>query len=90
MDVNKEKICYTLPFCFYKGEKASQASEIVNAVHGHDIATSNDAQFLFRRFRSGFFVIQDAPHKCKPFVENLVKIMEMIEVDRHGTSRSIA
>ncbi|CAK9811656.1 Histone-lysine N-methyltransferase SETMAR [Anthophora quadrimaculata] len=83
MEVNKEKIRYILQFFFDKGENASQATEIVNGVYGPDTVTINYVQFWFRRFRSGIFDIKDAPRTGRPVVENVDKITEIIEVDRH-------
>ncbi|GFU98131.1 histone-lysine N-methyltransferase SETMAR [Trichonephila clavipes] len=47
-------------------------------------------QFWFRRFRSDIFDVKDAPRTCRPIVENVDKITEIIEVDQHFSSRSIA
>ncbi|GFW59202.1 hypothetical protein TNCV_2781331 [Trichonephila clavipes] len=41
------------------------------------------------RFR-GIFDVQDAPRIGRPVIENVDKITEIIEVDRHVSSRSIA
>ncbi|GFU79540.1 histone-lysine N-methyltransferase SETMAR [Trichonephila clavipes] len=90
MEVNKGKIWYILQFFFDKGESASQAAEIVNDVYGIDTVTANYVQFWFRRFRSGIFDVKDAPRKSRSIVENVDKITEIIEVDRHVSSRSIA
>ncbi|GFT31651.1 histone-lysine N-methyltransferase SETMAR [Trichonephila clavipes] len=83
MEVNKEKIRYFSQFFFDKGENASQAAEIVDGVYGADTVTGNYVQFWFRRFRSGIFEIKDAPRTGRPVVENVYKITEIIEVDRH-------
>ncbi|KAL9910473.1 histone-lysine N-methyltransferase SETMAR-like isoform 1-T5 [Glossina fuscipes fuscipes] len=90
MELNKEKIRYILQFFFDKGDNASQAATIVNGVYGSDTVTANYVQFWFRRFRSGIFDVKDAPRTGRPVVENVDKIGEMIEVDRHVSSRNIA
>ncbi|KAL9918814.1 histone-lysine N-methyltransferase SETMAR-like [Glossina fuscipes fuscipes] len=90
MEVNKEKIRYILQFFFDKGENASQAAKIVNGVYGSDTVTPNHVQFWFRRFRSGIFDVKVAPRTGRPVVENVDKIGEMIEVDRHVSSLNIA
>ncbi|GFV42089.1 histone-lysine N-methyltransferase SETMAR [Trichonephila clavipes] len=90
MEVNKEKIRYILQFFFDKGENASQAAEIVNDIYSADTVTVNYVQFWFRRFRSGTFDVKDAPRTGRPVVENVDKIAEIIEVDRHVSCRSIA
>lgn len=90
MEVNKEKIRYILQFFFDKGENASQTAEIVNGVYGANTVTANYVQFWFRRFRSGIFDVKDASRTGRPVVENANKITEIIEVDRHVSSRSIA
>ncbi|GFT23432.1 histone-lysine N-methyltransferase SETMAR [Trichonephila clavipes] len=38
----------------------------------------------------GIFDVKDAPRIDRPVVENVDKITEIIEVDRHVSSRSIA
>ncbi|GFT27151.1 putative DD34D transposase [Trichonephila clavipes] len=47
-------------------------------------------KFWFHRFRSGIFKVKDAPHTDRPIFENIDKITEIIEVDQHASSRSIA
>ncbi|GFU21395.1 histone-lysine N-methyltransferase SETMAR [Trichonephila clavipes] len=90
MEVKKEKIPYILQFFFDKDKNASQAAEIVHGVYGVHTATANYVQFWFRRFRSGIFDVKVAPRTGRPVVENVDKITEIIEVDRHVSSRSIA
>ncbi|GFW22258.1 histone-lysine N-methyltransferase SETMAR [Trichonephila clavipes] len=90
MEVNKEKLRFFLQFFFDKGENASQMAEIANGIYGADTVAANYVQFWFRRFRSGISDVKDAPQKGKPIVENVDKITEIIEVDRHVSSRSIS
>ncbi|GFV68464.1 histone-lysine N-methyltransferase SETMAR [Trichonephila clavipes] len=90
MKVNKENIRFCLQFFFDKGENASQVTEIANGFYGPDTVTANYVQFWFRRFRSGIFDVKDASRTGRPIVENVDKITEIIEVDRHVSSRSIA
>ncbi|GFU20947.1 histone-lysine N-methyltransferase SETMAR [Trichonephila clavipes] len=90
MEINKEKNRYILRFFFDKNENSSQAAEIVNGVYGADTVTVSYVQLWFRRFRSVIFDVKDAPHTGRPVVENVDKITEIIEVDRHVSSRSIA
>ncbi|KAG5321977.1 SETMR methyltransferase, partial [Acromyrmex heyeri] len=89
MDTSKEKILHILQFFFDKGENASQAAENVNSVYGPDTVTANHAQFWFRRFRSGNFDVKDASLSGRPIVENVDKIMEIVESDRHVSTVSI-
>ncbi|GFW33209.1 histone-lysine N-methyltransferase SETMAR [Trichonephila clavipes] len=72
------------------GKNASQAAEVVNGVYGADTVTANYLQFWFHRFRSGIFDVKVVPRPGRPVVENVDKITEIIEVDRHVSSRSIA
>ncbi|GFT50893.1 histone-lysine N-methyltransferase SETMAR [Trichonephila clavipes] len=39
---------------------------------------------------TGIFYVEDTPRTGRPVVENVEKITEIIEVDRHVSSRSIA
>ncbi|GFV21193.1 histone-lysine N-methyltransferase SETMAR [Trichonephila clavipes] len=72
------------------GENASQAAEIVKGLYGADIVIANYVQFWFHRFRSGIFHVKEAPRTFRTVVENVDKITEIIEVDWHVSSRSIA
>ncbi|GFS95016.1 histone-lysine N-methyltransferase SETMAR [Trichonephila clavipes] len=90
MEVNKEKIRYILQFFFDKGENASHAAEAVNGVYGADTVTANYVQFWFRRFCSGIFDVKDASCTGRPVIENVDKIPEIMEVEWHVSSRSIA
>ncbi|GFT27467.1 hypothetical protein TNCV_1275651 [Trichonephila clavipes] len=51
---------------------------------------TNYVQFWFNRFRSGIFDVKDAPRTVRPIVENVDKISEIFEVDRHVRTRIIA
>ncbi|GFV21223.1 histone-lysine N-methyltransferase SETMAR [Trichonephila clavipes] len=76
-------------FFFVKDENAIQVAEIVDGVYGADTVTANYVQFWFRRFRSGIFDVKDAPPTFRAVVENVDKITEIIELDRHVSSLSI-
>ncbi|GFS68479.1 histone-lysine N-methyltransferase SETMAR [Trichonephila clavipes] len=89
MEVNKEKIRFFLLLFFDIGENASQVTEIANGFYGPNTVTANYVKFWFRQFRSGIFDVKDAPRRGRPVVENVDKITEIIEVDRHVSSRSI-
>ncbi|GFW35033.1 histone-lysine N-methyltransferase SETMAR [Trichonephila clavipes] len=90
MKVNKEKIRFFLQFFFDKGENTSQVAEIANGVYGPNTVTANYVKLWFRRFRSGIFDVKYAPRTGRPVVENVDKITEIIKVDQHVSSRSIA
>ncbi|QQP55627.1 Histone-lysine N-methyltransferase SETMAR, partial [Caligus rogercresseyi] len=83
MDISNEKIRHILQFFFDKSENASQAAENVNSVYGSNTVTANHAQFWFRIFCSGNFDVKDAPRSGRPIVENIDKILEIVESDRH-------
>ncbi|GFW17643.1 transposable element Tcb2 transposase [Trichonephila clavipes] len=74
-------------FFFDKGKMQVRWLKL-HMVFGADTVTANYVQFWFRRFRSGIFDVEDAPRTCRPLVENVDKITEIIEVDRYV--RSIA
>ncbi|GFX95360.1 histone-lysine N-methyltransferase SETMAR [Trichonephila clavipes] len=90
MEVNKEKMRLYLQFSFDEGKNASQVAEIANVVYGANTVTANYMQFCFRRFRSGIFDVKDAPRTGRSVVENIDTITEIIKVDWHVSSRSIA
>ncbi|GFU90162.1 histone-lysine N-methyltransferase SETMAR [Trichonephila clavipes] len=71
------------------GENASQVAEIVNGVYGADTVAADYVQFWFHRCRSGVSNVKDAPCTGSPIIENVDKITEIIEFDRHVSSCSI-
>ncbi len=89
MEQNKEKIRHILQYYYDKGKNASHAANKICAVYGPDTVSISTAQRWFQRFRSGAEVIEDAPRSGRPVVENCDKIAELIERDRHSSSRSI-
>ncbi|GFX04453.1 histone-lysine N-methyltransferase SETMAR [Trichonephila clavipes] len=84
MEVNKEKIRFFLQVFFDKDEIVSQGAEIANGAYGANTVTANYVEFWIRRFRSGIFDFKDAPHTGSPVIENVDKITEIIQVDRHA------
>ncbi|XP_040575887.1 histone-lysine N-methyltransferase SETMAR-like [Lepeophtheirus salmonis] len=90
MDTSKEKISHILQFYFDKGENATQAAENVNSVYGPDTITDNDAQFWYIRFYSGIFDVKDVARSGRRIVENVDRIMGIVESDRHVATVSIA
>ncbi|GFU32554.1 histone-lysine N-methyltransferase SETMAR [Trichonephila clavipes] len=90
MEINKEKIRYTLHFSLIKAKKASQAAEIVHSVYIAEPGTANYVQFCFRRFRSDISDVNDAPSTGRPVIEKVDKISEIIKVDWHVSRLSIA
>ncbi|GFS72274.1 uncharacterized protein TNCV_1826941 [Trichonephila clavipes] len=64
-------------------------SENVTEFFNADTITANYTQFWFRRFRSDIFDVKDAPLTGRPVIENVDKITERIEVDRHVSRRCI-
>lgn len=88
METSKEKVRFILQFIFDKVENAYQASENVQSVFP-DTVTSKYAQFIwFRQFLFDDFD-GDEPHSGKPIVENINKIIEIAESNRHVRTASI-
>ena len=70
--------------------QASRLAENVNTVSGSDTVTANQAHFWFCHFRSGNFDVKAAPLSGRPIVENVVKIMEILDrVSRHASTYPI-
>lgn len=90
MEVTKEEIRHILHFYYLKGKTASKATKKICDVYGADTLSVRVAQQWFERFRSGVVEVIDALRSGRPVVESVDKIMEIIELDRHASSRSIA
>lgn len=89
MNTSNEKVRHILQFFFDNGENFSQATENVDSSRGPVSVSANHAQLWFRRFRSRNFDIKDAPRSGRPIVENIGKIMEIVESDHHVRTVSI-
>ncbi|GFU31449.1 histone-lysine N-methyltransferase SETMAR [Trichonephila clavipes] len=90
MESHKEKIGFFLPIFFDNGENACQLAELANGVYDPNTVRSNYVQFWFHRFCPGIFNVKDASCTGSSFVENVDKITEIIEDERHVSNRSIA
>ena len=90
MEIHKEKIHYKFQFCFDKGNKTSRVADIVNCVYCLHTIKVDNTKFWFRLFCPGSLDIKDTAPTERPITENVSKILEMIEVDRHVSCRSIA
>jgi len=89
MEQNKEKIRLILQ-CYYDKDKiASQAANKICATYGPGTVSNSTAERWFSRFCSGGEVVEDAPRSGRPVVGNCDKIAELVERDRHSSSRSI-
>lgn len=90
MELSKEEIRLILHVHYLEGKNASQATELICDVYGPDTLSIRVAQHWFKRFRSGVVEVKDAPRSGRPVVENVAKIMEIVESDRHVSTRNIA
>ncbi|GFU55380.1 histone-lysine N-methyltransferase SETMAR [Trichonephila clavipes] len=87
-------------YAFLKSKRSDDPSELkspdkisddpMSSAFGANIVSANYVQFWFRRFHSGNLDVKDAPHTGRPVVENLHKITEIIEVNRHLSNHSIS
>lgn len=85
-----EEIRYVMLYYYKKGKNAAKTCRKICTVYGEDAVSERRTQEWFARFRSGNFDVKDARRSGRPIVENTDKIMELIEVDRHVSTRSIA
>ncbi|GFT24377.1 FLJ37770-like protein [Trichonephila clavipes] len=84
-DLGKAKVCAKfIPHTLSPEQKAMRSA------HCRDIisAAENDKHLEVHCYRS--FDVKDAPRAGRPVVENVDKITEIIEVDRHVSSPGIA
>lgn len=70
--INWEEVGHKLQFRFDEDDNENQATDPANVTYG-----PNSEQFWFRRFQ------QDAQYIGIPIIENVDKILEMIEVNWH-------
>ncbi|XP_025155124.1 histone-lysine N-methyltransferase SETMAR-like [Harpegnathos saltator] len=77
--------------CHYdQREKAEQAAKKIYAVNGPNTVSNATAKWWFQRFRSGNMDVEDETRSSKSIVENVDKIVEIVESDRHTSTYSIA
>ncbi|GFU76252.1 hypothetical protein TNCV_527321 [Trichonephila clavipes] len=68
--------------------KAKMQVRWLSGVYGADTVTANYVQFWFRRFRSGIFVVKDAPLTGRSVAEIVDKITETIGINHYVRSMS--
>ncbi|XP_076176305.1 histone-lysine N-methyltransferase SETMAR-like isoform X1 [Ptiloglossa arizonensis] len=90
MEVKKEKIPYILQHHSDQEEKAKQAAKKICAVYGPNTVSNATAKRWFQRFRSSNTDVEDETRSGRPIVENVDKIMEIVESDRHASTYSIS
>ena len=76
-------------FLLLRGKNATKAAEKFCEVYGPNTVTIRTAQRWFDRFRSGVVDVEDTPRTGRPIVVETDKIVEIIQVDRHVSIRSI-
>ncbi|XP_014471358.1 PREDICTED: histone-lysine N-methyltransferase SETMAR-like [Dinoponera quadriceps] len=86
----KKKIRNILQYHYDQGEKAEQAAKKICAVYGPNTVSNATAKRWFQRFRSGNMDVEDKARSGRPIVENVDKIMEIVESDQHVSTYSIA
>ena len=89
MESTKQEIRHILRFYYLRGKNATKAAEKICEVYGSDTVTIRTAQRWFDRFRSGVVDVEDTPRTGRPIVVETDKIVEIIQVDRHVSIRSI-
>ncbi|KFM71932.1 Histone-lysine N-methyltransferase SETMAR, partial [Stegodyphus mimosarum] len=62
-------------FYFHKGKNATQACEKLHEVYGDDALTTRQ----FAKFRSGNFVVNDAPRSGRPLEADVDEIKAMVK-----------
>ncbi|XP_072756194.1 histone-lysine N-methyltransferase SETMAR-like [Anoplolepis gracilipes] len=90
MEIKKEKIRYILQYHYDQGEKAEQATKKNCTVYEPNTVSNATAKRWFQRFRSGNMDVEDEARFGRPIIENVDKIMEIVESDRHVSTYSIA
>lgn len=90
IEVKKEKIQYILQYHYDQGEKAEQAAKKICAVDGFNTVSNATVKRWFQRCRSGNMDIEYKFRSGRPIIENVHKIMEIVESNRHVATYSIA
>ncbi|XP_076161371.1 histone-lysine N-methyltransferase SETMAR-like [Ptiloglossa arizonensis] len=89
MEVKKEKIPYILRYHYDQGEKAEQAAKKICTVYGPNTVSNAAAKRWLQRFYSSNMNVEDKTRSGRS-IENVDKIMEIVESDRHTSTYSIA
>ncbi|XP_076166238.1 histone-lysine N-methyltransferase SETMAR-like [Ptiloglossa arizonensis] len=89
MEVKKEKIRYILQYHYDHGEKAEQAAKKICAVYGPNTVSNATAKRRFQRFHSNNMDVENETRSGRPIIENVDKIMEIVESARHASTYSI-
>ena len=89
MKVKKEKIRYILQYHYDQWEKAEQAAKKMCGVYGPNTVSNAIAKPWFQQFLFGNMDVEDETRPGRPIVENVDKIMEIVESERHASTYSI-
>ncbi|GFV76751.1 protein GVQW3 [Trichonephila clavipes] len=81
-------------FCFKLGKSAKETHEMLKKVYKDEAITSKSVYEWLKRFREGRTSLEDAPRAGRPKAthtqENIERIMQLGENDRHLTKRMTA
>ena len=91
IESTKQEIRHISRFYYPRGKNATKAAEEICEVYGPDTVTIRTAQRWFDQFRSAVVVVEDTSRTRtgRPIVVETDKIVEIIQVDRHVSIRSI-
>lgn len=81
---------HILLFNFRKGKNATQAHKDICDVYGNEALKIRQCQNWYAKFRCGNFNLNDEPRPGRPLDVSDDQIREIIECDRHITTRQLA
>ncbi|GFW50981.1 histone-lysine N-methyltransferase SETMAR [Trichonephila clavipes] len=89
MESDKQHFRHTLLFYYRKGKNAVQARKKLTDVYGEGALTVHQCQNWFTKFRSGNFVVEDAPRSGRPVEADKDTIKALVDANRRITTREI-
>lgn len=81
---------HNLLFYFKKGLNATQAHKEICDVYGNEALKKRQCQNWYAKFRRGNFSLNDEPRSGRPLDLYDDQIREIMELDRHITTRQLA
>ncbi|GFV51230.1 histone-lysine N-methyltransferase SETMAR [Trichonephila clavipes] len=89
MESDKQHFRHILLFYYRKGKNAAPARKKLTDVNGEGVLTVRQCQNWFAKFRSGTFVVEDAPRSGRPVEADKDAIKALVDANRRITTREI-
>ena len=90
MDLTKERIRTIIYYCWKRGLPTSEIHKEMNNTLGKDTASLSTCKNWVRKFNADEFDVEDNVRSGRPSMDIKDKIQEILDTEKHATTRSIS